>query len=153
MIDLGAIPNELGAVSGFFGTKAVAIAARVIKQRVLHLTSQGLDYNGIPFPMVSSYGRPLSAYSHSYERTRKNYGLQIAKRDLRFTGVMLDSMLLITHEDGGILTFPDDQLKIAEYQIMRGDNFMDVSEETLEMATLEIDSELQAELNGWISNE
>lgn len=152
-IYLTQIQTGLNRIEGFIGEKSIHIAARVVKDRILTLTSQGLDYEGVPFPKVSSYGRSLAAYSYQYGITRSRYGLQIEKRDLRFFGTMLDSIFFLAYQGGGLLTMPDDQLQIAEYNIMRGDDFFNASEETVELAYQEIERELDAELEGWISNE
>lgn len=153
MIDIARIDTGLGNLEGFIGTKAVSIAARVIKQRILDLTSQGLDFQGVPFPQVSSFGRSLGAYSYAYGKRRQRYGRQIERRDLWFFGELLSSIYFISYEGGGVLTMPDDQMKIAEYNIQWGADFFNASPETVELAVEEIDRELQAELDGWIGNE
>ena len=153
MIDLGRIETGLQNIEGFIGEKAIAIAARVIKERILTLTSQGLDYQGNQFPQVSSFGHSLGAYSYAYGRKRYNAGKQIAVRDLYFSGDMLNSIYFIPYTDGGVLTMPDEQMKIAEYNEQWGAHFFNASEETVQMACNEIEIELQAEIDGWIGNE
>jgi len=152
-IDLTHIENVLGDINGFVSDKAVKIAARVVKERIIELSTQGLDAFGNPFPQVQTK-KGLRAYTLGYESYKERRGGETSFRNLTLTGVLLPSIYL----DGNDLRFPEDMEAIAEGNIYLKTNseiikFWDVSDETIELAMQEVEQELEAEIEGWISNE
>ncbi len=150
-IDLTHIEGLFGQIEGFVGSKAIAIAARVVKQRMIALSQQGLDAYGVPFILVQTR-KGLRPYSLGYESYKSKIGGQIQFRNLTVSGDLLNSIYL----DGNELKFPPEFEPIAEGNIYLKTNselikFWHVSPETLSMAEEEIEQEMMAELQGWIS--
>jgi hypothetical protein len=152
-IDLTHIEGLFGEVEGFVGEKAIGIAARIVKERIISLSSQGLDAFGTPFPLVQTK-KGLQPYSYGYERYKRLHGGETNFRNLAATpsSEFLQSIYL----EGNELRFPPEQEGKAEGNIYIKTNteaikYWDVSPETIELAEREIQREIEAGLEGWIS--
>lgn len=118
-IDERGIMRVFNILTAYVQRRAITDASDIVRDGILNRTKQGKSYTNRTFPIWTPYGvkksqyKGYSPYSPSQQSRRLKGGFQTAKKDLRMSGNMLDSIRLM----GNTLTVADEYQDIAHGQM------------------------------------